>query len=185
MTIAIENGVATGWQLTDDGYRYVNEDETYVTDTWKLIDGLLYHFDENGYQRPPGIIPGRGRNLHFRTRLSDIQADLSWQLESTGENCQPRKATAFFCYLGRRTGRLSLQYRKATETKVMPWRRERAGSAHTRNSMRAYGDYVYHILPKGEERSGGRVFTDEERADRLCDIFVPHDSGSVEKRAIA
>ena len=27
-TIAIENGVATGWQLTDDGDRYVHEAET-------------------------------------------------------------------------------------------------------------------------------------------------------------
>lgn len=66
-TIAIENGVVTGWQLTDDGYRYVNEDETYVTDTWKLIDGLLYHFDENGIMST-GELSRRGRNLHFRTR---------------------------------------------------------------------------------------------------------------------
>ena len=41
-TIAIENGVVTGWQLTDDGYRYVNEDETYATDTWKLILSLIH-----------------------------------------------------------------------------------------------------------------------------------------------
>ena len=63
-TIAIENGVVTGWQLTDDGYRYVNEDETYATDTWKLIDGLLYHFDENGIMST-GELSQEGQKFTF------------------------------------------------------------------------------------------------------------------------
>ena len=139
-TIAIENGVATGWQLTDDGYRYVNEDETYVTDTWKLIDGLLYHFDENGIMST-GELSQEGQKFTFSDKgyLKDIQADLSWQPESTGENLDSLvKANAFFCYLGEADGPFKpIMYRKATETKVMTLGGESAPERTTRNSMRA------------------------------------------------
>ena len=47
-TITIETEAPIGWRLTDDGYMFYNADETYVKDTWKEIDGFLYHFDASG-----------------------------------------------------------------------------------------------------------------------------------------
>lgn len=183
-TIAIENGVVTGWQLTDDGYRYVNEDETYATDTWKLIDGLLYHFDENGIMST-GELSQEGQKFTFSDKgyLKDIQADLSWQPESTGENLDSLvKANAFFCYLGEADGPFKpIMYRKATETKVMTLGGESAPERTTRNSMRAYGDYVYY-LPKVKSGQAAGL-TDEEL--RLCDSLFRMIPGSGEKELIA
>lgn len=183
-TIAIENGVVTGWQLTDDGYKYLNEDGTYVTGTWKLIDGLLYHFDENGMMAT-GEWSQEGQKFICSEKgyLKDIQADLSWQPENTGENLDSLvKANAFFCYLGEADGPFKpIMYRKATETKVMTLGGESRPERTTRNSMRAYGDYVYY-LPKVKSGQAGSL-TDEEL--RLCDSLFRMIPGSGEKELIA
>lgn len=183
-TIAIENGVVTGWQLTDDGYKYLNEDETYVENTWKLIDGLLYHFDEKGIMTT-GELSREGQKFTFSEKgyLKDIQADLSWQPENTGENLDSLvKANAFFCYLGEADGPFKpIMYRKATETKVMTLGGESKPERTTRNSMRAYGDYVYY-LPKVKSGQAGSL-TDEEL--RLCDSLFRMIPGSGEKELIA
>ncbi len=183
-TIAIENGVVTGWQLTDGGYKYLNEDGTYVTDTWKLIDGLLYHFDENGMMAA-GEWSREGQKFICSEKgyLKDIQADLSWQPENTGENLDSLvKANAFFCYLGEADGPFKpIMYRKATETKVMTLGGESKPERTTRNSMRAYGDYVYY-LPKVKSGQAGSL-TDEEL--RLCDSLFRMIPGSGEKELIA
>ena len=40
------------WQKDANGWRYLEEDKvSYPADTWRLIDGAWYHFDENGYRQ--------------------------------------------------------------------------------------------------------------------------------------
>ena len=46
-TVAIDSGDTVGWISEDGGYKYRNEDGSWAKDEWKVIDGLLYRFDEN------------------------------------------------------------------------------------------------------------------------------------------
>lgn len=40
--------VSPGWVDTVAGWKYMQQDKTYIMDTWKRIDGILYYFDTNG-----------------------------------------------------------------------------------------------------------------------------------------
>lgn len=183
-TITIETEAPIGWRLTDDGYMFYNADETYVKNTWKAIDGFLYHFDASGIMTT-GEWSDEGQIFTFSDKgyLKDIQADLSWKPEQTGENLDSLvKANAYFCFLGEADGPFKpIMYRKAVESQVMMLGGETAPEKTTRNSMRAYGDYVYY-LPKVKSGQTAKL-TGEEL--KLCDSLFRLIPGSGEKELIA
>lgn len=46
------SGEKEGWQQDREGrWRYLSEGGYYQTDSWKKIEGLWYHFDQNGYMQ--------------------------------------------------------------------------------------------------------------------------------------
>lgn len=46
----LQQGVSAAcWMRDDDGWRYRNADGSYYVNCRKIIDGVTYHFDENGY----------------------------------------------------------------------------------------------------------------------------------------
>ena len=183
-TIAIDNEPVTGWSQTEDGYVYINEDQTYVKDTWKEIDGFLYHFDENGIMAT-GEWSSEGQIFTCSDKgyLKDIQTDLSYQPPSTGENLDSLvKANAFWCYLGESDGAFKpILYRKATENKVLTLGGEAFAERTTRNSMKAFGDYLYY-LPKVKSGQAGSL---TEAELKLCDSLFRTIPGSAEKELIA
>ena len=57
---------ATGWSgNSGDGWRYCTDDSGYVTDDWKLIDGLWYYFNEDGYALTDTWAFVSGKLYHF------------------------------------------------------------------------------------------------------------------------
>lgn len=38
-----------GWNVDENGWYYLNDDETVFTSGWQTVDGVEYYFDENGY----------------------------------------------------------------------------------------------------------------------------------------
>jgi len=42
-------GGKSGWNVDENGWWYLNDDETVFTNSWQTIDGNTYYFDENGY----------------------------------------------------------------------------------------------------------------------------------------
>ena len=43
------NTSSQGWENTDRGWKYKESDGSYVTNTWKQVDGIWYFFDGDGY----------------------------------------------------------------------------------------------------------------------------------------
>ena len=43
------NTSSQGWENTDRGWKYKESNGSYVTNTWKQIDGIWYFFDGEGY----------------------------------------------------------------------------------------------------------------------------------------
>ncbi len=43
------NTSSQGWENTDRGWKYKESDGSYVTNTWKQVDGIWYFFDGEGY----------------------------------------------------------------------------------------------------------------------------------------
>ncbi len=183
-TIAIENEPVTGWKQTDDGYVYINEDQSYVKDTWKEIEGFLYHFDENGIMAT-GEWSSEGQIFTCSDKgyLKDIQTDLTYQPPGNGENLDSLvKANAFWCYLGESDGAFKpILYRKATENKILTMGGEAFAERTTRNSMKAQGDYLYY-LPKVKSGQAGSL---TEAELKLCDSLFRTVPGSGEKELIA
>ena len=113
-----------------------------------------------------------------------IQIDPDYVPESTGENLDSLVRTnAFWCYLrAEDTGLFkTILYRKTVENKVVVLGEESAPEKTTRNSMRAYGDYVY-FLPKVKE-SQKQGLSEAERG--LCDKLFRMRPGSDTKELIA
>ncbi len=42
--------VKAGWNQTEDGWIYRNEDGSYISGGWRVIDGSWYYFDAEGYR---------------------------------------------------------------------------------------------------------------------------------------
>ena len=86
--------------------------------------------------------------------LKNIEVDLDYVPESTGENLDSLVRTnAFWCFLKEEEGTglfKTILYRKTVENKIMVLGGETSPEKTKRNSMRAYGDYVYY-LPKVKE----------------------------------
>ncbi len=144
ITIDISEEPKAGWNETDNGWMYYLDEETYVADQWKDIDGFLYYFDSDGIMAT-GELKQEGQiyTCHdTKGYLKDIHIDLDYVPESTGENLD---------------------------------------SLVTRNSMRAYGDYVY-FLPKVKE-SQKQGLSEAERG--LCDKLFRMRPGSDTKELIA
>ena len=45
----VGTGGKSGWNVDENGWFYLNDDETIFTNGWQTIDGNTYYFDENGY----------------------------------------------------------------------------------------------------------------------------------------
>lgn len=43
------NTSSQGWENTDRGWKYKESNGSYVTNTWKQVDGIWYFFDGEGY----------------------------------------------------------------------------------------------------------------------------------------
>ena len=151
--IDTDEGPKAGWYETDEGWRYYLDEKNFVTDAWKEIGGYLYHFGEDGFMIT-GEWKQEGQIFTFHDTkgyLKKIGTDLDYVPESTGENLDSLVRTnAFWCFLKDEEGTglfKTIMYRRTVENKIMVLGGESAPERTTKNSMRAYGDYVY-FLPK-------------------------------------
>ena len=185
ITIDTREEPKPGWNETDNGWMYYLDEEEYVTDQWKDIEGFLYYFDSDGIMAT-GVLKQEGQTYtchDTKGYLKDIQIDLDYKPESTGENLDSLVRTnAFWCYLRAEDAGLfkTILYRKTVENKVMVLGGETAPEKTTRNSMRAYGDYVY-FLPKVKE-SQKQGLSEAERG--LCDKLFRMRPGSDTKENV-
>ena len=154
--IDTDEGPKAGWYETDEGWRYYLDEKNFVTDAWKEIGGYLYHFGEDGFMIT-GEWKQEGQIFTFHDTkgyLKKIETDLDYVPESTGENLDSLVRTnAFWCFLKDEEGTglfKTIMYRRTVENKIMVLGGESAPERTTKNSMRAYGDYVY-FLPKVKE----------------------------------
>lgn len=183
-TVAIDTDDTIGWISEEGGYRYRNEDGSFAKDEWKAIDGLLYRFDENGMLRQgEWTEEGQIFTTDDQGYLKDIQQDTSYVPPATGENLDSLvKANAYWCYLGEAEGDFKpILYRKATEQTVRFLGSSSMPEETTRNSLRAYGDYIYY-LPKVESN---RLSSLTKRQRELCDCLFRVIPGSGYKELIA
>ena len=183
-TVAIDSEDTVGWISEDGGYKYRNEDGSWAMDEWKVIDGLLYRFDENEMLRQgEWKEDGQIFTCSDKGYLKDIQPDPDYVPEETGEDLDNLvKANAYWCYLGEAEGPFKpILYRRATETSVKVLGSSNLPEETTMNSMRAFGDYVYYLPKvKSSERSSLT-----ERQNELCDTLFRVMPGSSHKELIA
>ena len=186
ITIDTKDEPKAGWNETAKGWMYYLDEKEYVTDQWKDIEGFLYYFDSDGIMAT-GELKQEGQTYtchDTKGYLKNIQIDPDYVPESTGENLDSLVRTnAFWCYLrAEDTGLFkTILYRKTVENKVVVLGGESAPEKTTRNSMRAYGDYVY-FLPKVKE-SQKQGLSEAERG--LCDKLFRMRPGSDTKELIA
>ena len=186
ITIDTKDEPKAGWNETAKGWMYYLDEKEYVTDQWKDIEGFLYYFDSDGIMAT-GELKQEGQTYtchDTKGYLKNIQIDPDYVPESTGENLDSLVRTnAFWCYLRTEDTGLfkTILYRKTVENKVVVLGGESAPEKTTRNSMRAYGDYVY-FLPKVKE-SQKQGLSEAERG--LCDKLFRMRPGSDTKELIA
>ena len=186
ITIDTKDEPKAVWNETDKGWMYYLDEKEYVTDQWKDIEGFLYYFDSDGIMAT-GELKQEGQTYtchDTKGYLKNIQIDPDYVPESTGENLDSLVRTnAFWCYLRTEDTGLfkTILYRKTVENKVVVLGGESAPEKTTRNSMRAYGDYVY-FLPKVKE-SQKQGLSEAERG--LCDKLFRMRPGSDTKELIA
>ena len=157
--IEIEKKETEGWNETDEGWKYLIDKETgkYAVSQWLEVEGFLYYFDDKGIMMT-GQWEHEGQMYTFHDTkgyLKDIQVDLSYVPDNTGENLDSLVRTnAFWCYLDDEEEGIfkTILYRRTVENKVLPLGDADAPERTTRKSMRAEGDYVYY-LPKVKESS--------------------------------
>ena len=187
LTIDTDEEPSVGWNETGHGWMYYLDEKSFVENQWKDIDGFLYYFDGDGF-----MITGQLRQdgqiytLHdTKGYLKNIEVDLDYVPESTGENLDSLVRTnAFWCFLKEEEGTglfKTILYRKTVENKIMVLGGETSPEKTTRNSMRAYGDYVYY-LPKVKESQLTRL---SEAEKGLCDKLFRMRPGSDVKELIA
>lgn len=183
-TVAIDSEDTVGWISEDGGYKYRNEDGSWAKDEWKVIDGLLYRFDEEEMLRQ-GEWKENGQIFTSDEKgyLKDIQPDPDYVPEDTGENLDNLvKANVYWCYLGEAEGPFKpILYRKATESSVKIMGSSSFPEETTMNSMRAFGDYVYY-LPKVKS---SEISSLTERQRERCDTLFRVIPGSTHKEIVA
>ncbi|MEQ2679477.1 DUF5050 domain-containing protein [Enterocloster citroniae] len=185
--IDTDEGPKAGWYETDEGWRYYLDEKNFVTDAWKEIGGYLYHFGEDGFMIT-GEWKQEGQIFTFHDTkgyLKKIGTDLDYVPESTGENLDSLVRTnAFWCFLEDEEGTglfKTIMYRRTVENKIMVLGGESAPERTTKNSMRAYGDYVY-FLPKVKESQLSRL---SEAEKGLCNKLFRMMPGRNTKELIA
>ena len=185
--IDTDEGPKAGWYETDEGWRYYLDEKNFVTDAWKEIGGYLYHFGEDGFMIT-GEWKQEGQVFTFHDTkgyLKKIGTDLDYVPESTGENLDSLVRTnAFWCFLKDEEGTglfKTIMYRRTVENKIMVLGGESAPERTTKNSMRAYGDYVY-FLPKVKESQLSRL---SEAEKGLCNKLFRMMPGRNTKELIA
>ena len=185
--IDTDEGPKAGWYETDEGWRYYLDEKNFVTDAWKEIGGYLYHFGEDGFMIT-GEWKQEGQVFTFHDTkgyLKKIGTDLDYVPESTGENLDSLVRTnAFWCFLKDVEGTglfKTIMYRRTVENKIMVLGGESAPERTTKNSMRAYGDYVY-FLPKVKESQLSRL---SEAEKGICNKLFRMMPGRNTKELIA
>ena len=187
LTIDTDEEPSVGWNETGHGWMYYLDEKSFVEDQWKDIDGFLYYFDGDGFMVTGQLRQdGQIYTLHdTKGYLKNIEVDLDYVPESTGENLDSLVRTnAFWCFLKEEEGTglfKTILYRKTVENKIMVLGGETSPEKTTRNSMRAYGDYVYY-LPKVKESQLTRL---SEAEKGLCDKLFRMRPGSDVKELIA
>lgn len=187
ISIETDNKPKPGWNETDAGWMYYLDQKNFVTDQWKEIGGFLYHFGKDGIMNT-GEWEDEGQIFDLdetKGYLKSIETDLDYVPEKTGENLDSLVRTnAFWCYLeddGSTDLFKTIMYRRMVENKVMELGDASAPERTTRNSLRAYGDYVY-FLPKVKESQRSRL-TEAEKG--LCDKLFRMIPGRDTKELIA
>lgn len=187
LTIDTDEEPSVGWNETGHGWMYYLDEKSFVENQWKDIDGFLYYFDGDGFMVTGQLRQdGQIYTLHdTKGYLKNIEVDLDYVPESTGENLDSLVRTnAFWCFLKEEEGIglfKTILYRKTVENKIMVLGGETSPEKTTRNSMRAYGDYVYY-LPKVKESQLTRL---SEAEKGLCDKLFRMRPGSDVKELIA
>ena len=187
LTIDTDEEPSVGWNETGHGWMYYLDEKSFVENQWKDIDGFLYYFDGDGFMVTGQLRQdGQIYTLHdTKGYLKNIEVDLDYVPESTGENLDSLVRTnAFWCFLKEEEGTglfKTILYRKTVENKIMVLGGETSPEKTTRNSMRAYGDYVYY-LPKVKESQLTRL---SEAEKGLCDKLFRMRPGSDVKELIA
>ena len=175
-----------GWEETDEGWKYKIDEKTYAVDQWLEVKGFLYHFDEKGIMAT-GQWKGDGQifTCHdVKGYLKNIEPDPNYVPEDTGEDLDSFVRTnAFWCYLDSEDTGLfkTILYKKTVDNKVKPLGNEKNPEKTTKNSLRAYGDYVYYLPKVAESRKSS--LSDEEK--ELCDVLVRMMPGQNTKEIIA
>lgn len=175
-----------GWEETEEGWKYKIDEKTYAEDEWLDVNGFLYHFDEKGIMAT-GQWKGDGQiyTCHdVKGYLKNIEPDPNYVPEDTGENLDSFVRTnAFWCYLDSEDTGLfkTILYKKTIDNKVKPLGNEKNPEKATKNSLRAYGDYVYYLPKVAESRKSS--LSDEEK--ELCDVLFRMMPGQNTKEIIA
>lgn len=56
-----------GWNTDDNGWWYMNPDQTIFTDGWKTLDGQRYYFTEDGYMATGWVNTGDVTDYYFNS----------------------------------------------------------------------------------------------------------------------
>ena len=177
--------IRDGWNETEAGWMYYLNEETYVSDQWKDVEGFLYYFDSAGIMKT-GQFKREGQIFTCHDEkgyLKDIQRDWDSVPEDTGEDLESLVRTnAFWCYLDQEDKGIfkKILYRKTVEDKVLTLGGDQTPEKTTVNSMRTYGDYLY-FLPKVKENQVGQI---SEAEKELCDKLFRIRPGSDTKELI-
>ena len=136
-----------GWEETEDGWKYKIGEKTYASDQWLEIKGFLYHFNDKGFMTTgQWKKDGQIFTCHdVKGYLKNIEPDPDYVPEDTGENLDSFVRTnAFWCHLDSEDTGLfkTILYKKTVDNKVKPLGNEKNPEKATKNSLRAYGDYV-------------------------------------------
>lgn len=187
--IEVKKEEEIGWNETDRGWKYLLKKNEYAQNQWLNIDGYLYYFGDKGYM-VTGELKQEGQifTLHdTKGYLQNIQRDWNFVPESTGENLDSLvKTNAFWCFLqeqeeGNNSPFRVIQYRKAVENKIKVLGNASNPERTTKDSMKAYGDYLY-FLPKVEESQ--LSFLDQNEY-ALCNKLFRMIPGSNKKELVA
>ncbi len=187
--IDVKDEEELGWNETDEGWKYLLKKDEYAAEQWLNIDGYLYYFGDDGYM-VTGELKQEGQIYTFHDTkgyLKNIQKDWNYVPASTGENLDSLvKTNAFWCFLQEpQEGVVSpfkiIQYRKTVENKVKALGDEANPEKTTKNSMKAYGDYLY-FLPKVKDSQLSLLSQDEQI---LCNKLFRMIPGNDTKELIA
>lgn len=88
--------LAGEWKQDSRGWWYLNDDGSYPTNTWQIIDSNTYLFDENGYMRTGWIQTVNG-NWYYLNPTGEIRRDdllengITYHFDSSGVCTNPDK----------------------------------------------------------------------------------------------